>query len=130
MAEERERHEGAASPAPPDGAKPRPRSGALIAAGGIAVVLALGAAAFAWVKPKSADSEPAAAQADEAPQRGNHEGEPPPERAARLRREAATACQAAEWRKCQNKLDRARRFDPAGEDDPGVKRLRVQLRDQ
>jgi hypothetical protein len=49
-------------------------------------------------------------------------------RAARLRSEAAAACGALDWRKCENKLEHARRIDPSGESDRAVQRLREELR--
>ena len=60
---------------------------------------------------KPAPREPSAAERDAA---------------AQLRRDAAAACNARQWSVCLAALEKARAFDPDGDDAPAVKSLRDQ----
>jgi hypothetical protein len=92
-----------------------------------AVVLGLRARTLLAEGTSSSESAASAATREEAPRKRDRD-EDQTARAARLRGEAAAACAASEWRKCENKLAHALRLDPAGESDPMVQRLREQLR--
>ena len=48
----------------------------------------------------------------------------PREVAGKLREDAFAACRAERWADCEGKLDDAKRLDPAGEDDKGVRESR------
>lgn len=52
----------------------------------------------------------------------------PLERAAELRKTAFSACERGDDKGCEEKLDEAKRLDPAGEANPDVKRWRDALR--
>jgi hypothetical protein len=56
---------------------------------------------------------------------------PPPSlqasRAAALRNDAARACERGLWETCAQRLDDARSFDPTGELDDGVTRMRAEI---
>jgi hypothetical protein len=51
----------------------------------------------------------------------------PQEVAAKLRHDAIGQCEQGAWGSCKDKLDEARRLDPAGESDPAVQRLRTAI---
>jgi hypothetical protein len=53
----------------------------------------------------------------------------PLQRAVALRDTAFAACAAAEWKTCRDKLDEARRLDPAGDDAPAVVAARKAIDD-
>ncbi len=60
--------------------------------------------------------------------------EPPELLAARargrvLREEAVALCDRAEWQRCLDQLDEAKRLDPAGDDTPGVHEVRRRAHD-
>jgi hypothetical protein len=48
----------------------------------------------------------------------------PEERAASIREDAYTACQQERWQECKEKLDDAKRVDPAGDTQPRVVKVR------
>jgi DNA-directed RNA polymerase specialized sigma24 family protein len=51
----------------------------------------------------------------------------PEDAAARIREEALRACDEGKWEECEERLDRAREMDPAGEEAPEVRRARERL---
>jgi hypothetical protein len=88
---------------------------------GSAVALAAGAAVVAGTKLQSARDH-AGPEAIGPDLQGMMS---PQERAAKLRDEAAEECRLMRWAACEDKLDDARKLDPAGEDQPAVKELRA-----
>jgi hypothetical protein len=86
---------------------------AAAAIGGLAIAVAI-----KWSEPPVAHPGPH----DDA---GSQPELTPQERAATLREKAFAACGAARWAECGGRLDDAKRLDPAGEDDVGVKATRA-----
>jgi len=87
-------------------------------AGVVAAVVAIVAAlAFVWAR-----TERAKAPAPILPDRGTTVPRQPTP--SELRLEALRACDRSDWRLCEEKLDDAKRLDPAGETDPAVMELR------
>lgn len=99
----------------------RSRWAQLAAAGLLALV--------AWLAWRSTNS------VDEVAERDRPELTEPPELlAARarghvLREEAVALCDRAEWQRCLDQLDEAKRLDPAGDDTPGVHEVRRRAHD-
>jgi hypothetical protein len=87
-------------------------------AGAVAVVAAVVAAlALLWARGRRATA-PAPILPDEGTSAPR---QPTP---SELRLEALRACDQRDWKACEQKLDDARRLDPAGETDPAVMELR------
>ncbi len=99
----------------------RSRWAQLAAAGLLALV--------AWLAWRSTNS------VDEVAERDRPELTEPPEllaaraRGRVLREEAVALCDRAEWQRCLDQLDEAKRLDPAGDDTPGVHEVRRRAHD-
>ncbi|MBW2528240.1 MAG: sigma-70 family RNA polymerase sigma factor [Deltaproteobacteria bacterium] len=85
----------------------------LASAAGVVLLVLLGW--WAWTEP----AKPRVVREGWPPSRS-----PAAERAVELRREALEACDAERWSACLDRLDRARRLDPAGADDPAIRAAR------
>jgi hypothetical protein len=77
----------------------------------LAAALALGVVAIVWSRPPPIVTRPPP---------GGGEIQPEGQRAERLRDDAVLRCEAREWDACRDKLDEAKRIDPAGENEPRV----------
>jgi hypothetical protein len=115
--------QGAKVPALPERTRRAPRVVWLVAATLGAAIVALGIErreVVAWLRHDT----PAIG-----PDRWSPDRATPQVRAAKLRDEAIVACGAALWGTCEERLDEARRLDPAGEGEARVEKARREIDD-